>query len=172
MYGAGSCGGYSKVLTRSLSLAGYKVRIGQLKVNGYYGGHILMEVYSNEFHKWILVDPLYGVMVTDSSGNPVSYVEAEQQWEDIKHRFPIRYQEAYRYQGIRYTNWDKYGWASRLAKSILTPVVGQEKIEYFSMRPMLLSTYKVYLLFFIALFLVYHSLNFYSFSKKQKAITP
>jgi hypothetical protein len=172
MYGAGSCGGYSKVLTRSLSLAGYKVRIGQLKVHGYFGGHILMEVYSNEFHKWILVDPLYGVMVTDSSGNPVSYVEAEQQWEDVKHRFPLAYQEAYHYKGIRYTNWDKYGWASRLVKSILTPIIGKEKIDYFSMRPMLLSTYNVYLLFFIALFLVYHCLNFYSFSKKQKAIMP
>jgi len=59
-----------------------------------------------------------------------------------------------------------------LVKSILTPIIGKEKIDYFSMRPMLLSTYNVYLLFFIALFLVYHSLNFYSFSKKQKAITP
>jgi hypothetical protein len=171
MYGAGSCGGYSKVLTRSLSLAGYKVRIGQLKVQGYYGGHILMEVFSKAFNKWILVDPLFGVMLTDSSGNPVSYVEAERQWEDVKHRFPLAYQEAYRYQGIRYTNWDKYGWASRLAKSILTPIIGKDNIDHFSMRPLLLSTYKVYLLFFIALFLVYHSLNFYTFLKKQKAAT-
>jgi hypothetical protein len=171
MYGAGSCGGYSKVLTRSLSLAGYKVRIGQLKVQGYFGGHILMEVFSKEFNKWILVDPLYGVMVTDSSGNPVSYVEAEQRWDEIKNNFPLSYQAAYRYQGIRYTNWDKYGWASRLAKSILTPIIGKDNIDYFSLRPLLLSTYKVYFVLCLFLFFLYHSLNFYTFLKKQKAAT-
>jgi hypothetical protein len=171
MYGSGSCGGYSKVLTRSLSLSGYKVRIGQLKVQGYYGGHILMEVFSKAFNKWILVDPLFGVMLTDSLGYPLSYTEAEQRWDEIKNNFPLSYQATYRYQGIRYTNWDKYGWASRLVKSILTPIVGKDNIDYFSMRPLLLSTYKVYFVLCLFLFFLYHSFNFYTFLKKQKVAT-
>jgi hypothetical protein len=171
MYGAGSCGGYSKVLTRSLSLSGYKVRIGQLKVQGYYGGHILMEVFSKAFNKWFLVDPLFGVLLTDSLGYPLSYKEAEQRWDEIKNNFPLSYQATYRYQGIRYTNWDKYGWASRLAKSILTPIIGKDNIDSFSLRPLLLSTYKVYFVLCLFLFFLYHSFNFYTFLKKQKAAT-
>ena len=168
MYGAGSCGGYSKVLTRSLELTGYPVRIGQLKVQGKYGGHILMEVFSKEFNQWILVDPLFGVMVKDNLGNPLSYTEAEAQWEAIKNIFPLKYQIAYRYQGIRYTNWDKYGWASRLAKSLLTPVIGADKIDHFSIRPLLLSTYKVYLELMMSLFFIYHIFNYYCYRKRCK----
>ena len=70
-----------------------------------------------------LVDPLFGVLLTDSLGYPLSYIEAEQRWDEIKYNFPLSYQATYRYQDIRYTNWDKYGWASRLAKSILTPIM-------------------------------------------------
>jgi hypothetical protein len=166
MYGAGSCGGYSKVLTRSLSLAGYKVRIGQLKVQGNYGGHILMEAYSKEFNKWILVDPLFGVMVTDSTGYPVSYIEAEARWEAIKNNFPLSYQKAYRYSGIRYTNWDKYGWVSQSIKKLGDLIVGKEAMDTFSMRPLLLSTYKAYLVLMICLFTLYHLFNYYCYRKR------
>jgi hypothetical protein len=168
MYGAGSCGGYSKVLTRSLSLAGYKVRIGQLKVHGYFGGHILMEVFSKEFNKWILIDPLYGVMVTDSTGYPVSYSEAEARWETIKNIFPLRYQEEYHYRGIRYTNWDKYGFASKSVKKLGDLFVGKDTMDTLSFRPLLLSTYKVYLVLVISLFTLYHLFNYYCYRRRCK----
>lgn len=168
MYGAGSCGGYSKVLTRSLSLAGYKVRIGQLKVQGNYGGHILMEAYSKEFKKWILVDPLFGVMVTDSTGYPVSYIEAEARWDAVKNRFPLKYQIIYRYQGIRYTNWDKYGWVSQSIKKMGDLIVGKDTMDTFSLRPLLLSTYKAYLVLMICLFTLYHLFNYYCYRKRCK----
>jgi hypothetical protein len=40
MYGSGACGGFSKVLARSLKTAGYTTRIGQMLINGIYGGHL------------------------------------------------------------------------------------------------------------------------------------
>jgi hypothetical protein len=166
MYGAGSCGGNSKVLARSLYLAGFKVRIGQLKANSYYGAHILMEAFSKDFNKWILIDPLFGVVVTDSTGYPLSYIEAEQHWDDIKNRFPLNYQLAYHYNGIRYTNWDKYGFLSKAIKSLAKCCMAPNKIEEFSLRPLLLSTYKVYLILLIALFIFFHGINFYFFNKK------
>lgn len=166
MYGAGSCGGNSKVLARSLYLAGYKVRIGQLNVKGYFGGHILMEVFSKDFNKWILIDPLFGVMVTNSVGYPLSYKEAEQHWDEIKNIFPINYQLEYHYNGIRYTNWDKYGVFSKTLKSVAKCCFKEDKIDEFSLRPLLLSTYKVYLILLGFLFILFHGINFYFFNKK------
>ncbi|MFN5803937.1 MAG: hypothetical protein ACK420_01255, partial [Sphingomonadales bacterium] len=65
MYGAGACGGFSKVLSRAIKTAGFTTRIGQMKVNGNYGGHILLEAYLPSLQKWVVMDPLYLLAFTN-----------------------------------------------------------------------------------------------------------
>jgi hypothetical protein len=98
MYGGGACGGYSKVLARHLQLAGYDVRIGQLKVPKVgYGGHIVVEYFSKDFQKWILVDPLFELFIKLPNGVPASIEEIKNNWVYCSKQMSPEYRKHYKY---------------------------------------------------------------------------
>lgn len=110
MYGSGACGGYSKVLARTLQLQGLDVRIGQLKTLGYgYGGHIIIEYYSKTLHKWVFVDPLFKLIIRQKNGDWASVKQVAKQFDLYKSQMPSEFKNRYRFDDVRYTNWDKWG---------------------------------------------------------------
>ena len=110
MYGSGACGGYSKVLARTLQLQGFDVRIGQLKTLKYgYGGHIIIELYSETLNKWVFVDPLFKLIIRQKNGNWASVKEVAKHYELYSDQFPTEFNARFKFDDVRYTNWTKFG---------------------------------------------------------------
>jgi hypothetical protein len=142
MYGAGACGGFSKVFARALKAAGYTTRIGQMKVNGNYGGHILLETYLPSLQKWVVMDPLFLLVFTNPKGEWASFNEVHENWSYYKKQ--IYYNYNYNYAGIRYTNWSKVPVIGNLIYKGLVLVKGEEAANTISLRPYLLDHYRFY----------------------------
>jgi len=152
MYGAGACGGFSKVLSRAIKTAGFTTRIGQMKVNGNYGGHILLEVYMPSLQKWVVMDPLYLLAFTNPQGKWASFNEVAANWPYYRAQISLPYNDQYRYEGIRYTNWTKLPVAGPLAYKALAFSKGEAYADQFSARPYLLDHYRLYKWILIALY--------------------
>lgn len=142
MYGAGACGGFSKVFARTLKVAGYTTRIGQMKVNGYYGGHILLETYLPSLQKWVLMDPLFLLVFTNPQGQWASFNEVHDNWDYYKKQIYYNYNYNYNYAGIRYTNWSKIPVLGNLIYKAMVLVKGEEVANTISLRPYLLDHYR------------------------------
>jgi hypothetical protein len=142
MYGAGACGGFSKVFARVLKAAGYTTRIGQMKVNGNYGGHILIETYMPSLQKWVVMDPLFLLVFTNPKGEWASFKEVHENWEYYKKQIYFNYN--YNYAGIRYTNWSKVPVLGSLVYKGLVLIKGEEEAKNISLRPYLLDHYRFY----------------------------
>jgi hypothetical protein len=160
MYGAGACGGFSKVFARALKAAGYSTRIGQMKVNGNYGGHILIETYIPSIHKWVVMDPLFLLVFTNPKGVWASFNEVHENWNYYKKQ--IYYNYNYNYAGIRYTNWSKVPVLGSLVYKFLILEKGEEAANTVSLRPYLLDHYRFYkgvLMLFYGIYIVASILN-------------
>jgi hypothetical protein len=144
MYGAGACGGFSKVFARALKAAGYTTRIGQMKVNGNYGGHILLETYLPSLQKWVVMDPMFLLVFTNPKGEWASFNEVHENWKYYKKQIHYNYNYNYNYAGIRYTNWSKVPVLGSLFYNCLVLVKGEEAANTISVRPYLLDHYRFY----------------------------
>ena len=63
----GACGSFSIVLARLYRWLWFPVRIAQMKANGIYAAHNIVEVKTN--HGWAVVDPLFDVYFENQEGN-------------------------------------------------------------------------------------------------------
>lgn len=143
MYGGGACGGYSKVLARHLQLAGFKVRIAQLKVPVVgYGGHNVVEYYSKILKKWVLIDPLFNMFIKSSNGSPANVKEIMGNWRYFSKQMHEDYSTKYKFLGVRYTNWEKMGFIGKSAYKIISFIFGKEYADSIALRPYFLSMYK------------------------------
>lgn len=169
MYGAGACGGFSKVLSRSLSLSGYQVRIGQMKVNGQYGGHIVVEVLLPREGKWAVIDPLYLITFRHpENGLWVSFAEVGANWPYYRRQITVPYKNAYAYEDVRFTNWDKLPLLGNLAYKTLNLVIGANNARVFSARVWMLNKYYFYLVGVILLYIIYHLYTLRRFRKRGR----
>jgi hypothetical protein len=146
MYGAGACGGFSKVFARALKTAGYTTRIGQMKVNGNYGGHILLETYLPSLQKWVVMDPLFLLVFTNPKGEWASFNDVHENWSYYKKQIITNYNYNYNYNyaGIRYTNWSKVPVLGSIVYKCLVFVKGEEAANTISVRTYLLDHYRFY----------------------------
>ena len=133
MAAKGACGSYALVMARILKANACEVRIGQMKVNGQYGGHIIVETKVKD--KWIVVDPMFNVFFVKPDGHLASFIEVNQNWAYYSKQLPPDYPTSYRYEGIRYTNWDKFPVIAPMAKKLLNFAIGKESADTFSIRP-------------------------------------
>ena len=154
MYGAGACGGFSKVFARALKAAGYNTRIGQMKVNGAYGGHILLETYVPSLQKWVVMDPLFLLVFTNPNGQWASFNEVHNNWGYYKKQIYYNYNYNYNYAGIRYTNWSKIPVLGNLVYKCLV-LVKEEAANTISLRPYLLDHYRFWKWVLIAFYGIY-----------------
>ena len=146
----GACGSYSIVLARILKANNCKVRIGQMKVNEKFGGHILVETEINGH--WVIVDPTYNLFFKNSNGKLISFNEVSKNWELYKQQVPPTYNPQYNYQDIRYTNWEKVPIVTPFLRNVLVLFWGEEKVSKLSLRSYFLRTY--HLLFIVHLLLL------------------
>jgi hypothetical protein len=168
MYGHGACGGFSKVLSRSLQLSGYRVRIGQMKVNGLYGGHIIVEVFLPEQQRWAVIDPLFLLTFPSKKDSAwADFAEIKQQWTAYSRLVPADYNGAYNYEDIRYANWEKIPVAGKLIYRSLVLILGEEKAHGISIRPYLLNMYAAWLKMMIVLYGVFWVFSYRRFSKQS-----
>ncbi|MFN4285583.1 MAG: hypothetical protein ACK4E8_06415 [Lacibacter sp.] len=168
MYGAGACGGFSKVLARALSLSGYKVRIGQMKVMGKYGGHIIVEVMLPTTGTWAVIDPLYLLTFTNpKTGYWAGFEEVKANWQLYQRQINIPYNHAYAYEDVRYTNWQKVPVLGGFAYKTLSLLIGPNNAATFSARVWMLNKYYLYLIVTLLLYAAYHIYTFRRYAKKR-----
>ena len=141
MYGSGACGGYSMVLARTLQMLGYEVRIGQLKaIKGGWGAHIIIEYYSKTLRKWVMIDPLFTWIPRTKGGNMASIKYVAKHWPDFEAQMPEDFKNQYRYNDVRYTNWDKYGGILKPYYQLAKLFMGKQYADTICLRMYRLST--------------------------------
>ena len=143
----GACGSYADVLSELLETMGFKTRIAQMKVNETWGGHIIAEVQTSK--GWVVLDASNDLFFTTPSGSLASFKDVSSNWEYYKAQTPKNYNQDYRYADVRYTNWEKIPVVMPLLKKALTVLVGTQKVNTISIRPLVLRKYKVYCLLLV-----------------------
>jgi hypothetical protein len=145
----GACGSYSFVLARILQNYHFPVRIDQMKANGNYASHNIIEVNVNG--KWIVLDPLYDLCFVRPGGGLASFDNVKANWPYYSPQLPKGYDTSYRYEDVRYTNWEKIPVIMPAFKKILDLILGKKKSDTISLRVHFLRMYDLY--FYITLFL-------------------
>jgi hypothetical protein len=143
--GTGACGYYSLFEARVFQQLGYTPKIVQQRVNGRWGAHITLAIPLKQNPRIILVDPLSHHTFKDSSGELSSIEQVRSNWHQYyAQHVPLHYDPAYNYQqGIRHTNWDKYGFISRSVYRVLTFTIGQEKTDTLCFRMWIIDPYRM-----------------------------
>jgi hypothetical protein len=147
----GACGSYSQVLARTLATYHFPVRIAQMKANGIFGAHNIVEVKIGE--GWVVLDPTYNLYFIRPDARLASFSDVSTNWNYYSKQVPTGYNLDYHYEDVRYTNWTKIPFVSPALKSLLTLFIGTEKANSFSMRTFFLNTYAVYLYVILALYI-------------------
>jgi hypothetical protein len=147
MSAKGACGSYADVLAQLLETMGFKTRIPQMKVGAIYGGHIITEVLSSK--GWVVLDASNNLFFTTPAGKLASFKDVSSNWAYYKAQTPKDYNQAYRYEDVRYTNWEKIPVIMPMLKKVLTMVLGPERVSTISIRPFFLRQYKFYCILII-----------------------
>jgi len=137
----GACGSYSFILSSILNELHIPNRIAQMKVNGKYGGHILVEAKTAK--GWAVLDGSYNLVFKKPDGNLASFSDVMGNWDYYKKQVPENYNLNYRYDGVRYTNWDKVPVVLPLVKNVLSVFMGKESTETLSIRTFFLRKFNV-----------------------------
>ncbi len=153
----GACGNFSHVLSEFCQAADMEIRLVQLKQNGQFGSHIIMEAKVNG--KWATADCLFKTIIYNPDSSFASMEEVQKNPALYAHCFPANYPYADAYNEFRYTNWDKIPVMMPMLKGVLTLIKGEEWTNTFSMRVYFLNLHKAQFFF---LLLLYIPIFFYS----------
>lgn len=162
-----ACGGFSYVLGRLLQEFDLDIRFAQMKVNGMYGGHILIETKMP--YGWVVLDPMFDLYFTRKDGKLASFADVQSDWDYYSKQLPSDYKPEYNYSGVRYTNWSKIPVLMPAIKNVLSWSMGKEEAEKYSLRNMFLRKFD--LLFYACLgmylTLISFSVRRYYFRRKK-----
>lgn len=151
MTARGACGSYAIVLARILQDYKYPIRIAQMKANGVYAAHNIVEVKTRT--GWVVLDPLFNVFFSKPGKNGLAnFQDVHNNWEYYKRQLPPNYDMSYKYDAVRYSNWTKIPILMPTVKRMLDRVLGKEKADTLSVRTFFLRMYDVY--FFLTFFLL------------------
>lgn len=145
----GACGSFAYILSRLLNELNIPNRIAQMKVDGLYGGHILVEAKTSK--GWVVLDGLYDLYFKKANGALASFNDVQNNWDYYRSQVPGNYDFRYNYSGVRYTNWNKIPVLMPAVKSVLELTIGKQASKYFSMRTFFLR--KFHFLFEVTLFI-------------------
>ena len=76
------CGNISKMLVQLIQAGGTQARTVGLQAK--HSGHVVVELWSKQFNKWVTLDPDYNVHYTDTTGEPLSALEIFEMSQDSK----------------------------------------------------------------------------------------
>jgi RNA polymerase sigma factor (TIGR02999 family) len=99
----GHCGSFAHVLARTLQRDGFEVKMGQMRVDGAWGGHIV--VVASIGDRLVALDPYYDVAFRRKDGRLASLEELGLGWSDFRMQCPSNYNPDFRYEAMRFTNW-------------------------------------------------------------------
>jgi len=139
MTARGACGSFSMVLARVLQDYKYRIRIAQMKVDGIYAQHNIVE--AETAHGWAVLDPFYDVYFVNRSNKLASFDEVKNNWTYYKNQLPPGYNMEYRYEDVRYSNWTKIPVILPGIKKILDLTLGKQEADAISIRSFFLSKY-------------------------------
>ena len=74
------CGNISKMLVQLIQAGGTQARTVGLQASD--SGHVVVELWSEKYDKWVVLDPDYNVHYTNTSGTPLSAIELYQMSQD------------------------------------------------------------------------------------------
>lgn len=137
----GACGSYSYILSRLLNELKVTNRIVQMKVNGKYGGHILVEAKTS--NGWAVLDASYDLFFKKADGNLASFEDVHNNWNFYKTQVPVNYDYRYKYDGVRYTNWSKIPVLMPLFNNIISFCFGKQAASDFSFRTYFLRKFHI-----------------------------
>ncbi len=140
---AGACGSCSLVLGKALQSAGYKVRFVQMKVGEIPGGHTMIEA-EVEPGRWAVLGPTFNVIFVRPDGKLASFADVHNDWPYYEKQVPPGYDHACNFAEVRYTNWDKFPVVMPLLRTVLTLVLGEERVSTLSLRSYLTNRYYTY----------------------------
>jgi hypothetical protein len=154
MTARGACGSFSQVLARILQGYNFKVRIAQMKSNGVYAAHNIVEAKS--FHGWVVLDPLFDVYFVNPSQKLASFEDVKNNWTYYRSQLPPNYDLSYKYEDVRYSNWTKIPVLMPAVKKMLDFILGKKEADGISLRVYFLRKYNicfnVVLIFFVFVF--------------------
>lgn len=151
MTARGACGSYAMVLARTLKNYDFPVRIAQMKANGVFAAHNIVEVETNK--GWAVLDPLFNVYFVKPDHRLASFNDVKNNWDYYKNQLPPKYDMTYRYEDVRYSNWEKIPVVLPAIKKILDLVLGKEKADTISMRTYFLRMYDLYFYVLLGLYI-------------------
>lgn len=156
MTAEGACGSYSEVLARILQTYDYPIRIAQMKSNGVFAAHNIVEVKTS--NRWVVLDPTYNTCFVRPDSKLASFDDVKNNWAYYAKQVPPGYDLAYHYEDVRYTNWHKVPVIFPAIKGALNLFLGTKEADTVSIRTYLLKIYTIYfyigLLLYIPVFLL------------------
>jgi hypothetical protein len=153
----GACGSFAIVLARLYDDYNFPVRIAQMKVNGVYAAHNIVEV--GTAHGWAVVDPLFDVYFVRPDGKLAAFADVQGNWAYYRQQLPRHYDSNYRYAGVRYSNWTKIPFILPAVKKILDLVIGKPAADSISMRTYFLRIYDLCFWITLSLFIAVFTLT-------------
>jgi hypothetical protein len=171
MTAQGACGSHAYVLARLLQEMDIETRIPQMTVEGQSAGHIIVEAKTSA--GWVVMDALSDVFFRKPDGQLAGFKDVHSNWEYYKQQLPADYNMAYRYEGVRYTNWDKVPVIMPLLKNVMYLAVGKEKTDSYSIRSLGLKKNNILFNLTLGAYLIVmlFSINLYLKAKKKAALT-
>src|SRR5882724_2122005 len=151
MTARGACGSYSMVLARTLENYDFPVRIAQMKAKGIFAAHNIVEVKTEK--GWVVLDPLFDIYFIKPDLTLASFLDVKNDWEYYKKQLPPKYDMNYKYEDVRYSNWEKIPVILPAIKRILDLAIGKQKADTISMRTYFLKMYDFYFYLILVLYI-------------------
>lgn len=145
----GACGSYAQVMAMIIKTYDYPVRIAQMKANGIWAAHNIVEVKTG--HGWVVVDPTFNAHFVRPDGRLASFNDVHSDWDYYARQVPKGYDLQYRFEDVRYSNWTKVPVIFPAIKGVLNLLIGKVNADTISMRTWFLKIYSIYL--YVCLFL-------------------
>jgi len=147
----GACGSYSQVLARIVKSYHFPVRIAQMKANGIYGAHNLVEAYNGT--SWVILDPTFDLCFVRPDARLASFADVQNNWTYYSKQVSPEYNLQYHYEDVRYANWTKVPILFPSVKGILNLTMGTEKANQVCIRTLFMNAYSVWFYTILILFM-------------------
>lgn len=164
----GACGSYAYILSRLLNELKIPNRIAQMKVDNIYGGHILLEAKTSK--GWVVLDGSYDLFFKKPDGNLASFADVQENWQYYQKQVPSGYNYAYRYDGVRYTNWNKIPIMMPLTKRVISLFLGKQGTDTFSMRTYFVRKFHVLFQVTVFIYFILISVAIFRYFRKNRYI--
>lgn len=165
----GACGSHAYMLARLLQELNFDIRIPQMTVSGQSAGHIIVEAKTAE--GWAVLDALSDAYFTKPDGTLAAFDDVKNNWAMYSKQVPADYNMAYRYEGVRYTNWDKIPVIMPLIKNVMYWTMGKEQTDGYSIRTLGLEKYTVLFNITLGVYVIILLFTINSFVKERRKAT-